>query len=56
MEKRRYIQPNIKIHLMPQLLQSFEISGEGDAGGAASKRGNFMDNDMEETNVWDYKW
>jgi hypothetical protein len=57
MEKRIYIQPRIKILLMPQLLQSFEVSGGGDAGGAASKGNDMWDDmDAEEENVWSVDW
>lgn len=57
MEKIQYIQPCIKTLPMPHLLQSFELSGEGDAGGAASKRGIMIDDmDEEENNVWKIDW
>ncbi|MBQ6064689.1 MAG: hypothetical protein IJK42_01200 [Prevotella sp.] len=57
MEKRIYMQPRIKTLPMPQLLQSFEVSGGGDAGGAASKGNNMMDDmDVEEKNVWGVDW
>lgn len=57
MEKKEYIQPRIKTLPMPQLLQSFELSGGGDAGGAASKGYNMMDEmDVEEENVWGVDW
>lgn len=57
MEKKQYIQPRMKTLPMPHLLQSFELSGEGDAGGAASKRGIMIDDmDEEENNVWKIDW
>lgn len=57
MEKKQYIQPHIKTLHTPQLLQSFEVSGEGDAEGAAAKRGIMIDDiNEEENNVWKIDW
>ena len=54
MEKKKYIQPRMKTILMPQLLQEFDLSGPGDAGGGAAK--GFDDSDSEENNVWKVDW
>ena len=57
MEKKEYMQPCMKIILMPRLLQEFELSGGGNAGEAAAKRHNgFDDTDEESENIWNFKW
>ena len=57
MEKKEYMQPCMKIILMPRLLQEFELSEGGNAGEAAAKRHNgFEDTDEESENIWNFKW
>lgn len=58
MEKKKYFQPRMKILPLPQLLQSFELSGGGDAGGGVAKRNNSFEEleEEEKSNVWNTDW
>ena len=57
MEKKEYMQPCMKIILMPRLLQEFELSEGGNAEGAVAKSHNGFDEiDEESENIWNFKW
>lgn len=57
MKKKEYMQPCMKIILMPRLLQEFELSEGGNAEGAVAKSHNGFDEiDEESDNIWNFKW
>ena len=57
MEKKEYMQPCMKIILMPRLLQEFELSEGGNAEGAVAKSHNGFDEiDEESENIGNFKW
>ena len=57
MKRKIYLQPRIKVILMPQLLQTFEVSGEGgNAEEGVAKVNTIFEEQNEEDDVWKSKW